>query len=87
VAVGVERERVEESNATALQYPRCYSATDSVHRLGLQGREREPAAGRSPTAGQEGRFFLLNSCLIRLICLLSLYRKDFLTYKQGLLDP
>jgi hypothetical protein len=42
--------------------------------------------GASPTAGKrEG--FLLISCLIRLIHLLSLYREDFLTYKQGLLDP
>ena len=40
-----------------------------------------------PTAGQEGRDFLLNSCLIRLIHLLSLYREVYLTPKQGLLDP
>jgi hypothetical protein len=41
--------------------------TGSVHGLGLRGRER---AGRSPTAGQEGMFFLLNSYLIRLIHLI-----------------
>jgi hypothetical protein len=35
-------------------------------------------------AGQEGRVFLLNSFLIRLIHLLSLNREDYLTPKQGL---
>jgi len=40
-----------------------------------------------PTARQEGRVFLLNFCLIRLIHLLSLYREVYLTYKQDLLDP
>jgi hypothetical protein len=52
-------------------------------RLGLEGRrERQPrgfAHGR-----QERRVFLLISCLIRLIHLLSLYKEDYLTPKQGL---
>ena len=51
------------------------------------GREK---AGRGPFAHgrwQEGRDFLLNSCLIRLIHLLSLYREVYLAPKQGLLDP
>jgi hypothetical protein len=49
--------------------------------LGLRVREREPAAGRSLTAGQEGRVFLLNSYWIRLIHLPSLYREVNLTPK------
>jgi hypothetical protein len=44
---------------------------------------RTPAAWLLPTAVQ-GRVFLLNSCLIRWIHLLSLNREDYLTAKQGL---
>ena len=43
--------------------------------------------GTLPTVGQEGRVFLLNSWLIRLIYLLSLYREVYLTHKQGLHHP
>ena len=60
--------------ADALQWPQHYSTAGTVHGYGCEG-ERELAAGRLPTAGQEGRDFLLNSCLIRLIHLLSLYRE------------
>ena len=49
-------------------------------------RARGGRPGALPTAGQEGRVFLLNFCFIRLIHL-SLYREVSLTYKQGLLDP
>ena len=55
-------------------------------REGCEG-ERRAAGGLLPTAGQEGRDFLLNCCLIRLIHLLSIYREVYLTPKQGLLDP
>jgi hypothetical protein len=41
-------------------------------------RERGGRPGALPTAEQEGRDFLLNSCLIRLIYLLSLYREVYL---------
>ena len=58
----------------------CYGAARK------SAREGRPGAFL-PTAGQEGRDFLLNSCLIRLIHLLSLYREIYLTPKQGLLDP
>jgi hypothetical protein len=58
------------------------------------GREREgcqgargPAGGLAHARWQEGRDFLLNFCLIRLIHLLSIYREVYLTPKQGLLDP
>ena len=80
-------ERRESRGATAadaLQYPRRYSAAGTVHGCGCES-EREPAAGRLPTAGQEGRDFLLNSCWIRLIHLLSLYREVYLTPKQATL--
>ena len=50
-------------------------------------REARGQPGALPTAEQEGRDFLLNSCLIRSIHLLSLYREVYLTPKQGLLDP
>jgi len=47
--------------------------TSTVHcwwrRLGLQGRKKA-GCGALPAAGQEGRVFLLISCLIRLIHLL-----------------
>ena len=51
-------------------------------RLGLQGRKKA-CRGALPAAGQEGRVFLLISCLIRLIHLLSLYREVYLTPKQA----
>jgi hypothetical protein len=73
-AVGIERIEEEERGAAAeLQYPRATVPAGTVHTR----EERR----------QERRFFLLISCLIRLIHLLSLYRENFLTYKQGLLDP
>jgi len=50
-------------------------------------REAGGRPGPLPTAEQEGRDFLLNSCLIRLIHFLSLYREVYLTLKQGSLDP
>jgi hypothetical protein len=55
--------------------------------------EVEGAQGAWPTVGQEGRIFILNSCLIRLINFISLYKEDYLTPKQviliwrGLLHP
>jgi hypothetical protein len=58
--------------------------TSRMRQLGQRGREE---AGRGPCprpSKREG--ILLNSCLIRLIHLLFLYREDFLTYKQSLLD-
>jgi hypothetical protein len=65
--------------------PACIVHVEKAERgrLGLEGRrERRPrgfAHGR-----QERRVFLLISCLIRLIHLLSLNRDDYLTPKQGL---
>jgi hypothetical protein len=38
--------------------------------------------GALPMTEQEGKVFLLNSCLIRLIYLFSLYREAYLTIKQ-----
>jgi hypothetical protein len=65
-----------------LQYPRVLF-TPRLRRRGLEGRkERRPrgfAHGR-----QERWVFLLISCLIKLIHLLSLNRDDYLTPKQGL---
>ena len=48
-------------------------------------REARGWPGALPTAEQEGRDFLLNSCLIRSIHLLSLYREVYLTPKQAAL--
>ena len=42
-------------------------------------REAGGRPGALPTTEQEGRDFLLNSCLIRSIHLLSLYREVYLT--------
>jgi hypothetical protein len=75
----------------ALQYPRCYSARGYCSRereaedrwLGLQGELGTPAAGLRPRTAREKVFFLLISCLIRLIHLLSLYREVYLTPKQA----
>jgi len=50
-------------------------------------RARADWLGALPTTGQERKIFLLHSCLIRLIHILSLYREVYLTYKQDLLDP
>jgi hypothetical protein len=85
---GLRRKRGAAAGATgpaALQYPNCYEAvgigrTEEEERGGgCEGRwERRP---RGFTHGrQERRFFLLISCLIRLIHL-SLYREEVL------LDP
>jgi len=79
------RGRVEGSDGgRRATVPAGYSTAGTVCGWGCEG-EREPAAGRLPTAGQEGRDFLLNSCLIRLIHLLSLYREVYLTPKQATL--
>jgi hypothetical protein len=52
-------------------------------RLGLEGhRERRPRGFAHNR--QERRIFLLISCFIKLIHLLSLNREDYLTPKQGL---
>ena len=53
----------------------------TVHELGLRGLKRA-SCGPLPIAEQEGRFFVLNSYLIRLIHL-----EVYLTYKQDLLTP
>ena len=50
-------------------------------------REAGGRPGALAMAEQEGRDFLLNSCFIRSMHLLSLYREVYLTPKQGLLDP
>ena len=72
--------------ADALQYPWRYSTRGYCSRLGLRGWER---AGRGAFAHgrARGKGFLLNSCLIRSIHLISLYREVYLTPNQGLLDP
>jgi hypothetical protein len=53
----------------------------AVSRVG--GAQGTPAAGLRPQPARE-KGFLLISCLIILIHLLSLNRKDYLTHKQGL---
>ena len=76
----------------ALQYPRCYSTAGTVHEMaGCEGERAAARVGgrweRRPRGfahgRQEGRDFLLISCLIRLIHLLSLYREVYLTPKQA----
>jgi hypothetical protein len=52
-------------------------------RLGLEGRKEHRPRGFAH-GQQERRVFLLISCLIKLIHLLSLNREDYLTHKQGL---
>jgi hypothetical protein len=67
-----------------------YSAAGTVHSGGggydckgaEGGRPRGFAQGR-----QERRFFLLISCLIRLIHLLSLYREVYLLLNKRLINP
>ena len=54
--------------------------------LGFWGA-RNAGLGASPMAGKERRNFLLISCLIRLIHLLSLYREVYLTPKQATNKP
>jgi hypothetical protein len=51
----------------------------------MVARERGGWPGALPTAKQERRVFSPNSCLIRLIHLLSLYREAYLTPKQAIL--
>jgi len=48
-----------EAATVGLQYPRRYSSAGTVHAREVGGRP-----GALPTAEQEGRDFLLNSCLI-----------------------
>jgi hypothetical protein len=79
-AVGIERRESREPAATGgLQYPWCYSTRGSCSCE--RESDRGPAAratkgagnaGReaSPTAGKREGFFLLISCLIRLIHLI-----------------
>ena len=74
----------------------CYSTRGATVKWALfttiivaagAAREAGGRPGALPTAEQEGRVFLLNSCLIRSIHLLSLYREVYLTPKQDLLNP
>ena len=58
------RELREAAPAGVLQYPRVLFTLDVVVVT------RAARARALPMAGQEGRVFLLNSCLIRLIYLL-----------------
>jgi len=66
----------------------CYSTrgycsrVGSWRRLGLQGRWKRRLRGFAP-GRQERRGFLLISCSLRLIHLLSLYREVYLTPKQS----
>ena len=85
VVVGLQIVREGEGDGCcALQYPRCYSTACTVHGTAaarVLGALGTPAAGFAH-GRQEGRDFLLISCLIRLIHLLSLYREVYLTPKQ-----
>jgi hypothetical protein len=65
-----------------LPYPRVLF-TSRVVELGLEGRRERRLRGFAH-GRQERRVFLLISCLIKLIHLLSLNRDDYLTPKQGL---
>ena len=49
----------------------------------LEGGRERAGGGLLPMGRQEGRDFLLNSSLIRLIHLLYLYREVYLTLNQG----
>jgi len=77
--------------ADALLYPRCYSTHGYCPRDGCEGERAAARVGgrweRRPRGfahgQQEIRDFLLISCLIRLIHLLSLYREVYLTPKQA----
>jgi hypothetical protein len=70
-----------------LQYPQCYSARRYYshlglwRRLGLEGRGERRPRGFAACGRQERRVFLLISCLIGSIHLLSLNREDYLTPK------
>jgi hypothetical protein len=70
--------------AAELQYSRCYSSHRYCsrpglwQRLGLEGRKERRPRGFAHDR-QERRVFLIISCLIRLIHLLSLNREDYLT--------
>jgi hypothetical protein len=66
-----------------LQYRGYCSHLGLWRRLGLEGRRERRPRGFAP-GRQERRVFLLISCLIRLIHLLSLNREDYLTTMQGL---
>ena len=59
---------------------RCCEGERAAARVGGAGNA---GLGASPMAGKERRNFLLISCLIRLIHLLSLYREVYLTPKQA----
>jgi hypothetical protein len=78
--VGIERRELTERRRLPCYSTRwCYSRARAA-------RAREAGRGALPTAEQEENVFLLNSCLIRLIHLLFLYREVYLTRKQDLLD-
>ena len=83
MAARIERERAEGEAATSATVNRVLFTAVIVAAGGA--REVGGRSGALPTAEQEGRDFLHNSCLIRLIHLLSLYREVYLTPR--LLDP
>jgi hypothetical protein len=66
-----------------LQYSRVLFTPRLWRQLGLEGRREHRPRGFAQ-GRQERRVFLLISCLIKLIHLLSLNRHDYLTPKQGL---
>jgi hypothetical protein len=75
----------EATAAVALQYPRGATVPRVLFTAATARAARalgEAGRGASPTAGKR-RFFLLISCFIRLIHLLSLYREVYLTPKQA----
>jgi hypothetical protein len=85
-----ERQRLPATVLSVLQQPWILSMP-RIMVAGLRGREGQPRV--LPITKQEGRDFFLNSCLIRLIHLLSLYierglllsSKPYLTPKQVIL--
>ena len=85
VAARIERERRRRSSYSTrgATVKRALFTTTIV--TARAAREAGGRPGALPTAEQEGRDFLLNSCLIRLIHLLYLYREVYLTPNKGLL--
>ena len=90
MAARIEREREPRERRRRVGYSTRGATVrrvlfTSVIVAAVAARDAGGRPGALPTAEQEGRDFLLNSCLIRLIHL-SLYREVYLTPKQGLLD-
>ena len=82
VGIEIVRERLPPRYSTAVLQYRGYCSWEGLRRLLGLGALGTPAPGFAH-GRQERSNFLLISCLIRLIHLLSLYREVYLTPKQA----